>query len=123
VRDDAHGHELLAVVATVHHQRVGEALNDGAVGLAEPLGGPPARRVRDIDRVADRDVVTARASSTSASAPCPPSCVLLFVVPKKSPSPPASKPSPIQWRPPHSAHCPLLPKSPPQRAGSRTAPT
>ena len=33
VLDDPHGHELLAVVATVHHQRVHQALDDRAVGL------------------------------------------------------------------------------------------
>lgn len=33
VLDDPHGHELLAVVAAVHHQRVHQALDDRAVGL------------------------------------------------------------------------------------------
>jgi hypothetical protein len=37
VSDDAHSHELLSVVAAVHHERVGEALNDRALGLPEPL--------------------------------------------------------------------------------------
>ena len=46
VLEDAHGHELLAVVAAVHHQRVGDALDDGALSLAEPLGRVPAGRVR-----------------------------------------------------------------------------
>lgn len=35
--NNAHSHELLAVVAAVHHERVGETLNDGALGLPEPL--------------------------------------------------------------------------------------
>jgi hypothetical protein len=39
VSDDAHSHELLSVVAAVHHERVGEALNDGALGLPESLDG------------------------------------------------------------------------------------
>jgi hypothetical protein len=39
VGDDAHGHELLSVVAAVHHERVGEALNDGALRLPESLDG------------------------------------------------------------------------------------
>ena len=39
VLDDAHGHELLAVVASVHHEGVDEALHDRALGLAEALGG------------------------------------------------------------------------------------
>ena len=33
VLDDPHGHELLAVVAAVHHQGVHQALDDRAVGL------------------------------------------------------------------------------------------
>jgi len=39
VSDDAHSHELLSVVTAVHHERVGETLNDGALGLPEPLDG------------------------------------------------------------------------------------
>lgn len=45
VLEDPDGHELLAVVPAVHHQRVGHSLNDGALGLAEPLGGITARAV------------------------------------------------------------------------------
>ena len=56
--DDPDGHELLAVVAAVHHEGVGETLNDGAVGLSEALGSILASRVGDIDGVAERDVVT-----------------------------------------------------------------
>ena len=37
--NDAHSHELLSVVAAIHHERVGETLNDGALGLSEPLDG------------------------------------------------------------------------------------
>jgi len=59
VSDNADGHELLAVVAAVHHQRVGQALNDGAVGLAEALDGIAASRVRNVDRGADLDVIAA----------------------------------------------------------------
>ena len=36
--DDAHGHQLLAIVAAVHHHGVGEAFHDGALCLAEALG-------------------------------------------------------------------------------------
>jgi hypothetical protein len=39
VGNDAHSHELLSVVAAVHHERVGKTLNDGALGLPEPLDG------------------------------------------------------------------------------------
>jgi hypothetical protein len=57
VGDDADGHELLAVVAAVHHERVGEALDDGALGLPESLLCVPAGRVGDVDGGSDLDVV------------------------------------------------------------------
>lgn len=60
VVDNADGHELLAVVAAVHHQRVGKTLNDGAVGLAEALNGVATSGVGDVDGVADRDVIAVR---------------------------------------------------------------
>ena len=66
--DDAHGHELLAVVAAVHHERVHEALSDGALRLAEALLRVAARGVGnvhgvlglDADVVLERDVVDLR---------------------------------------------------------------
>ena len=59
VLDDAHRHQLLAVVAAVHHQGVGQSLHDRALRLAEPLGGVAAGAVRHVARVAllHRDVV------------------------------------------------------------------
>lgn len=54
---DAHGHELLAVVAAVHHEGVGEALDDGALRFAEPLDGVAAGGVGDVDWSADLDIV------------------------------------------------------------------
>jgi hypothetical protein len=57
VGDDADGHQLLSVVAAVHHQGVGETLDDGALGLPEPLLGISAGGVRDVDGGADLDVV------------------------------------------------------------------
>jgi len=45
VSNDTDSHELLSVVAAVHHERVGEALNDGALGLPESLDGISAGRV------------------------------------------------------------------------------
>lgn len=60
VVNDADSHELLAVVAAVHHQGVGETLNDRAVGLAESLDGISAGGVGDVDGVAQRDVVAVR---------------------------------------------------------------
>jgi hypothetical protein len=57
VSDNADSHGLLSVVATVHHDGVGQALNDGALGLAETLGGIATGRVGGVDRLADLDVV------------------------------------------------------------------
>lgn len=57
VGNNADSHELLAVVAAVHHQGVGETLNDGAVGLAEPLDGITTSGVGDVDGRSDLDVV------------------------------------------------------------------
>ena len=68
VGNDADGLELLAVVAAVHHERVGEALNDGAVGLAESLDSISAGGVRNVDRGTDLDVIAVlRCSSAQIS--------------------------------------------------------
>ena len=58
VCDNADGHQLLAVVAAVHHERVGEALDDRALSLSESLCSIAACRVGDIDWLADLNVVT-----------------------------------------------------------------
>jgi hypothetical protein len=57
VGNDADSHKLLSVVAAVHHQRVGETLDDGALGLPETLDGISASRVRNVNGRADLDVV------------------------------------------------------------------
>jgi hypothetical protein len=54
VLDDAYSQDLLAIVAAVHHERVGEALNDGALRLAEALLRVPSRRVRQVRGVLRR---------------------------------------------------------------------
>jgi len=46
--DNPHGHEFLAIVSTVHHERVGKPLNNGALGLPEPLHRVPTSGVRNI---------------------------------------------------------------------------
>ena len=56
--DDTNGHEFLAVVTTVHHQRICETLDDGALGFSEALNGIPPRRVRDVYWGSDLDVIT-----------------------------------------------------------------
>ena len=58
VSDNANGHELLAVIAAVHHQGVGKALDDWALSLSEALDGISASRVGDVDGRADLNVVT-----------------------------------------------------------------
>lgn len=70
--DNSDGHELLSVVAAVHHERVGKALDDRAVGLAESLGGISASRVREVDRGSDLDVVAMKRKSLAFPA-LPPS--------------------------------------------------
>jgi len=58
VSNNADSHELLSVVASVHHEGVGKTLNDRALCLAESLLGETAGRVRDVDRGADLNVIT-----------------------------------------------------------------
>jgi hypothetical protein len=60
VGDNANGHELFTVVATVHHERVGETLDDGALGLSESLDGISASGVGDVDRCSDLNVVAVK---------------------------------------------------------------
>lgn len=55
--DDTDSHELFTVVATIHHEGVGETLDDGALGLSESLDGISASRVRDVHGCADLDVI------------------------------------------------------------------
>lgn len=57
VGDDADGHELLAVVAAVHHERVDQTLNNGHLSLLEGLVGVSASSVRGVDGISERDVV------------------------------------------------------------------
>ena len=45
------GHQFLSVVPAVHHQRVGDTLNNGALGLAESFGGISASTVWQVDSV------------------------------------------------------------------------
>jgi len=51
VLHDSDGHQLLAVVAAVHHQGICESLNDRALCLAEAFGGVPASRVGQVSRI------------------------------------------------------------------------
>ena len=58
VSDDSHRHELFAVVASVHHQGVCQALDDRALGFAKAFHGVAAGGVGDVDWVADLDVIS-----------------------------------------------------------------
>lgn len=74
VGDYANSHELLSVVATIHHQRVGKALNDGTIRLSESLDGIATSGVGDVDRVSNLDVVTVvqvKSAKGSFSVRCP----------------------------------------------------
>jgi hypothetical protein len=71
VGNDAHSHELLSVVAAVHHERVGEALDDGALRLAETLDGITTGAVGDVDGLADLDVVAVASSACCSFLRCP----------------------------------------------------
>jgi len=57
VIDDADSHQLLSVVAAIHHQGVGETLNDRTLSLAEPLGGITTGGVRKVDRGPDLHII------------------------------------------------------------------
>lgn len=46
VLNDSNGHKLLAVVATVHHERTGETLDDGTQRLVKSFDLITASRVR-----------------------------------------------------------------------------
>lgn len=57
VGDDADGHQLFAVIATVHHEGVCESFDNWALGFAEALDGISACGVGDVDGRADLDVI------------------------------------------------------------------
>ena len=58
VIDDPDGHQLLAIVAPIHHQGVCQALDDGALGFAETFHGVAAGGVGDVDWGADLDIIS-----------------------------------------------------------------
>lgn len=57
VLDNAHGKELLAVVAAVHHERIGKTLDDGALSLAESLVGISSSAVRQVNGLTNLNIV------------------------------------------------------------------
>lgn len=84
--DDADSHDLLAVVAAVHHEGVGEALHEGALRLAEALRRVAASRVRQVGGVLRRGhrevvgegyVVHLRQRELSTDQTSTPTCLLV----------------------------------------------
>ncbi len=71
VGNDADGHELLSVVAAIHHQGVGETLDDRALCLAESLLCISAGGVGDVDWGADLDVIAINGVVSQNSVDCP----------------------------------------------------
>lgn len=57
VLDDSNGLQLLTVVSAVHHQGVGQSLNDWALSLSESLGGVSTSSVRNENWGSNLDVV------------------------------------------------------------------
>jgi hypothetical protein len=66
VSDNADSHELLSVVAAVHHECVGETLNNGALCLAESLHGVLSSGVGEVHWCADVDVVATKRRPVSS---------------------------------------------------------
>ena len=64
--DNADSHELLSVVASVHHEGVGKTLNDGALCLAESLDGVLSCGVGEVHWCADVDVVATKRRPVSS---------------------------------------------------------
>jgi len=55
--DNADCHELLAVVAALHHQTINQSLNNGHLCFLELLLGITSGSVRQVDSMADLDVI------------------------------------------------------------------
>ena len=56
--NDSYCHKLLAVISTIHHQRICEPFNYGAIRFTEALYRIAASGVRDVDGGADLDVIS-----------------------------------------------------------------
>jgi hypothetical protein len=65
VLHDTNSHQLLSVISAIHHQRVCQAFDDGALGFSEAFDGIATGGVGDVDRSADLDVVTTRKQGVS----------------------------------------------------------
>lgn len=61
--DDSDSHQLLSVIATVHHEGVGEAFDNWALRLSESLRRISTCAVGDIDWSADLDIIAVDAQN------------------------------------------------------------
>jgi hypothetical protein len=59
VSNNSDSHKLLSVVTTVHHEGVGETLDDWALCLSKSLLCVSTGRVGDVDWGSDLDIITA----------------------------------------------------------------
>jgi len=57
VCNNANSHQLLSVVSAIHHEGVGESLNDGALSLSESLCSIATGGVGNVDWGSDLDIV------------------------------------------------------------------
>ena len=64
--NDADGHQFLAVVATVHHKGIGQALDYGALSFAETFDSITACGMGDVNWRADLNVVARNGSCVSS---------------------------------------------------------
>ena len=68
-------HQLLSVVSAVHHEGVGQSLDDWALCFSESLRSISASGVGDVDGLSDLDIITAN----SGLVPIRISSALLYV--------------------------------------------
>lgn len=57
VSNDSDSHELLAIVAAIHHQGVGQSFDDGALCFPKSFDSVPTGGVRDVYGGTDLNVV------------------------------------------------------------------
>lgn len=113
---DAYSLQLLAVVASIHHEGVGQALDNRALGLAEAFYGIAAGGVREVDGVADVHVVAVEGVSVSEIFKLsihpfiPFQLHILHLHPLRFPAPPSTTPVHPYTIPPSSPCNFLLPE-------------
>lgn len=72
VFNNTDGHQFLAIVSAVHHERIGQPLHDGALSLTETFGRVPTSRMRQIFGVLlfNGNVILTNIKHTSNNAIC-----------------------------------------------------